>query len=74
VIVGFDLPPKTTTTIPRGNSLLAGRRILAVLIIVTGSEMTGGVAIGPAVVEAGMVVKIVEGSAWSRVLVEVLCD
>jgi hypothetical protein len=61
-----SLPPMTITTIPRGKSLLEGRRMLAPLVVFSGSEVAKAFDVVPTVDEAGMVVKMVRGSCLLR--------
>jgi hypothetical protein len=55
-------PPMMTTTIPRGKSLFEGSRILAFLVVFSGSEVDKAFDVVSTVDEAGMVVKMVRGS------------
>jgi hypothetical protein len=69
----INLPPKMTTTTPSGKSLLEGNMILALFAMLTG--LGADVAAGPTglgVDETGMVVKIVEGPALLKIVLEAL--
>jgi hypothetical protein len=69
-----NLPPRMTTTMPSGKSLLDGNMILALLPKYS-APGAADVAAGPTglgVEETGMVVKIVEGPALLKIVLGTL--